>query len=164
MHVLHEVRQHVPVRDPTALVPGRRAARQHEALDVVEACLGADGHGVGKTELEAVVLTGVVRGRDHRPGRVAKLADGKVELVGAGHAQVDQLSVLRRHAVLEGFEERRRREAHIVAHGDAGHAEVRDEGRTDGVRGRLVQLVRVGAANVVGLEDSGVDHEPPFAI
>ena len=158
MHVLHEVRQHIAVRDPAALVPGRWPARQHQALDVVEARFGADGHGVGETELEAVVLAGVVRRRDHCPGRVAEFADGKVELVGAGHAQVDQLGVLRRHAVLEGFEERRRREAHIAAHRDAGHAEVRDEGRTDGVRRLLVYLVRVGAPHVVGLEDRGVDH------
>ena len=49
--------------------------------------------------------------------------------------------------------ERRRRQPHVAADGDALGLEIGDERRADRPRGVLVDLARIDAADVVGLED-----------
>ena len=52
--------------------------------------------------------------------------------------------------------ERRRRQPHVAADGNPLRLQIRDERRADGARRVFVDLVGIGAADVVRLEDVGI--------
>jgi hypothetical protein len=114
--------------------------------------------GAGKTELEAVALRRVVRGGDHHAERVAILPAGEVQLVDADHPQVDDVGTLSGDAVDERRVQRGRREAHVSPHNDLGNAEAVHGGGADAARRHLIELIRMGSADVIGLEDGCINH------
>ena len=73
---------------------------------------------------------------------VAVARDGEVQHVGRDHPVVDDVGALRGRAVDERRRERRRRQPHVAADGDALRLQVGDERRADRPRGLLVDLAR----------------------
>ena len=125
----------------------------------------AHGAGAGQAELDAVVLGRVVRGGEHGAGRVAG-AGGEVQEVGGRQAEVDHVDALGADAVAEGVGQLHTRGPHVSRDEDLGHrtplveGEV-GEGGTDGVATGCVDLIGIGAPNVVRLEDGiEVRHGP----
>ena len=114
-----------------------------------------DGLGLFATEFEAVVLAGVVGGGQHRPGRVAVLADREVEGVGRDQAEIDRVGPLVPDPVDQGPGQRRPGDAHVPPDRDLVRFEVDDEGAADLVQDLRRQLVGDDAADVVGLEQGG---------
>jgi hypothetical protein len=145
---------------------GERARRRSgvervgQRLDLDEPGLHADGLSAGETELDPVVLRGVVRGGEHRAGGV-EVAGGEVEEVRRGETEVDDLDTDGPGPLGEGLGERRARGAHVASHDDAGRAGVGGEGRSDGTRQALVNLVGIRSTDVVSLENLGRIHDPP---
>ena len=76
-----------PPASPAAGSP--RSVRHRLDLDAGR-CRTPIGLRAGEAELDAVVLGGVVRGGEHRAGRV-EVPGGEVEEVGRGQAEVDDL-------------------------------------------------------------------------
>jgi len=150
-------REHVLLGDrPGHHGPGRRAGR-HQVADLGEPGLHPDRQGVGPAELDAVVLSRIVAGGEHR-ARVAEVAGGEVELVGGGQADQDHVGAGRGRAVGERPGEVRRAGPHVVANDDGrgpGHLDERGAGAPGEV---VVELVGHDAADVVRLEDP-VEHD-----
>ena len=74
----------------------RTVAVEHvggNGLDLGKAGVLPDGAGTAEAELHAVVLRRVVRGGEHRPGRVER-AGGEVHEVGGHQAEVDDVDAL----------------------------------------------------------------------
>ena len=83
--------------------------------------------------------------------------DGEVEHVGGQHAVVDDVGALLAHAFDEGGGERRRRHAHVARDADRRRLQIGGEAAADLPGDVLVDLARVEAADVVGLEDVWID-------
>ena len=155
-HVLDVVVEHVASatacpasRPPAAGVP----AGDHVA-DVADAGVAAERKRLAPHHLDAVVFLGVVRRGDLRAAVVAVARDGEVHHVGAHHAVVDDVGALRAGALDERGGHRRRRQPHVARHGDALRAADRLTKPRPICRARLlVDLGRIEAADVVGLED-----------
>ncbi len=146
------------LRDRAALGRRRRQFAVHDHVaDVVDAGVAAQRKRALAHELRAVVLLGVVRRRNLRAAGMISAGDGEIHHVGRQHAVVGDVDALFDDAVDEGRDERRRREPHVVADGDLARAEIRREAGADGFRAVLVDVVRIDAADVVGLEDVGIE-------
>ena len=130
-------------------------------LDLDEAGVDADGLGSREAELDAVVLGGVVRGGEHRARRV-KVARGVVEEVRGGETEVEDLDADMARAVGEGLAEAHPRGAHVARDDDPGRADERGERRSDRAGQLFVDLIGVGAPDVVGLEDVSCVHDQPL--
>ena len=92
------------------------------------------------------------------------MARGEIAEVGGGQSEVEDVGAGDRGAFSEGGHQRFRRRPRIVAYEDAGRSGERDERVPDPARDRLVELVGIDAANVVGLEDDverSVGHREP---
>ena len=108
-HVGRELVEHVAALDAPVFGDRRDAAVDRRrgvgldghAADLAEAGVTPDRAGAGQAQLDAVVVGGVVRRREHRPGQV-ELARGEVEEVGRGQADVDHAEAGREHAGAEG--------------------------------------------------------------
>ena len=149
--------EHVLRRHAAAARRRRRqpVCRNHVA-DVGDAFVAAQRKRLAADHLHAVVLLRVVRRGDLDAAVVAVRRDREVEHVGRNHPVVDDVGALRGGAVDERGRERRRRQPHVAPDGDPFRLQIRDERRADGARGLFVDLARIHAADVVGLEDSGV--------
>ena len=91
------------------------------------------------------------------PGRV-ELAGREVDDVGGAQADVGHVGAGQGRALDERGGERDRRRPHVVADDHLLGAGEMGEGVADPARERLVDLFRVHAANVVGLEDGVERH------
>ena len=79
-------------------------------------------------------------------------------MVGAGKPVVDDVAALRDRALDERRGQRRRRQPHVARHGKAARPEVGDKGASELAEQILGDLLRIEPANVVGLEDVGIDR------
>ncbi len=130
----------------------RDRARGNHVADLPEPRLAAQRERLAAHQLDAVVLLRVVRRGDLRAAVVPVARHGEIHHVGRRHAVVDDVGALAQRALDERRRDRRRREPHVARHGDAPGVEVGDEAAADLPRGVLVDLGRVQAAHVVGLE------------
>ena len=122
-----------------------------DGLDLAEA-VGVDRLGALQAHLHAVVLGGVVRGREHHPGPVA-VAGGEVHEVRRRQADVDDVDALAEHPVGERGDELGARRTHVPADQHLVGVGVAGEGDTECPGHISVELIRNGAADVVGLDD-----------
>jgi hypothetical protein len=139
----------------------RRRRRQpvggDHVADVADAGIAAERGGAFPDHLDAVVLLRVVRGGDLRAALEVVLDDRVIQHVGAEHAVVDHVRPLLARALDERRGQCGRRRAHVTRDADLRCVQVCDESAPDLPRHLLVDLVGVQAADVVGLEDAGID-------
>ena len=128
------------------------ATAAHRRGDVREAGVGADRLRARAAHLHAVVLRRVVARGEHH-ARVAESSGREVELVGGGQADHDHVGARGGRARGEGARQIGRAGPHVVADDDRRGADDLDERGTRRAGKILVELVRDGAADVVGLED-----------
>jgi len=156
-HVIAEGLEEVDVLDPARDLAARGHTGRDHLLDLREAGLLAHRRGAGPAELDAVVLRRIVAGREHRAGRI-ELARREVDDVGGAKADVGHIRARERRTLDEGRGERHRRRPHVVTDDHLlGSGEVRER-VADLARERLIDLIRVNAANVVSLEDGVERH------
>ena len=156
-HVLAERLEQVDVLDLARDLAPRRDARRDHLLDLLQAGLLADRRRAGPAELDAVVLRRVVTRGEHRAGRV-ELAGREVDEVGRAQPDVGDVGAGERRAFDERGRERLRRRPHVVADDEVLRAGEVREGVADPAGERLVDLVGIDAADVVGLEDGVERH------
>ena len=138
---------------------GRRPERLQRAVAYVQqARLAAHRQRTAADDLHPGVLLRVVRCGDAHATVEPELADRVVDHLGADHPEVEDVRAAVSGAVDQRSRHRRRRDAHVAADRDAARLEVLDVRAADRVRALLVQLVRIDAADVVGLEDAGIEH------
>ena len=131
----------------------RQLARHDHLPDLLQADVAAQRLGVPGDQLDAVVFLRVVRRRDLRAAVQPVAAHREIHHVGRQHAVVDDVASLLARALDERLGKPRRRRAHVARHGNPPGAEVGHEAAADVVRGRFVDLGRVEAPHVIGLED-----------
>ena len=105
------------------------------------------------TSLTPLYSFGLCDAGDLRAAVEPVAAHREIHHVGRHHAVVDDVAALLPRALDERLGQPRRRRAHVARHGDPLGAEVGHEGAADVVRGRFVDLGRVEAPHVIGLED-----------
>ena len=157
-HPVGEGGVEVVLTQPAA--PGGRVAEAllRAAANLEEPRISADRQRASADDLHARVLLRVVRGGDREATVQVQLSDAEIEHLGADHPHVDDI-----HARVEDTLDRRpghgrRRDAHVPADGHLGRLELLCIGPADPVRAVLVELVTIEAANVIGLEDLGVER------
>ena len=137
--------------------PARRSPWLGARADVEEPGVAADGQRAAADDLHPGVLLGVVRGGDHDAAVEPQLADREIDHLRPDHPDVQDVD-----AGVGGSPDDRR------GHGRAGHAHVAPDGdvlrleqlrvgAADRVGALLVELGRVDPADVVGLEDLGIE-------
>jgi hypothetical protein len=144
-----------PLPTPRGLVtePGLRAA-----ANLKQPRVAADRKCASADDLHSRVLLRVVRGGDREAAVEVQLSDSEIKHLGADHPDVDDVYT-RVENTLDGRSGHgRRRDAHIPADGDRRRLELLCVGPADPVGAVLVELFRIKAANVVGLEDLGVER------
>ena len=99
-----------------------------DLLDVFKTGVLPDGASAGEAELGAVVLSGVVRSGEHRPGRI-ELAGREVDQIGRGQAEVDDVDTLLEYTADEGLGQFGTGRAHVAA--DQNPRRVGETGETD---------------------------------
>ena len=82
---------------------------------------------------------------------------GEIHHVGRQHPIVVDVDALFGDAVDERGLERGRRQPHVVAHRDLARSKVRGKRGADRPGSSLVDVIRIDAADVVGLEDVRVE-------
>ena len=87
-----------------------------------------------------------------------ELADGEVDHLRSHHPEVEHVRAAVDGSVDQRGGHRGRREPHVAPDRDPPRLEVLDVGAADRVRALFVQFGRIDAANVVGLEDAGIEH------
>src|SRR5215204_5467387 len=142
---------------------GRKVSPDDEVEDFAQASVAGEGDGVFAAELEAVVVFGVVRGGDHGAAGFSEVPHGEVQGVGRDELEVEHVGPSLRYAFNERLLQRLAREAHIAGHDDPGALEIQvfHEGAPDVTGYSLVQVLRINAADVVGLEYGLVEHLLP---
>ncbi len=164
------LRLDAPRLDPAGDCGRRRLFAQSMPLDDRDAVIAGHRHRAGEAELEAVVLGGVVAGRDLNAAGRAEVAGGEVVHRRRGEADVENVEPGRGEPRAQCRGQRHAVVAHVSADDDGagqGRALValeRDqalERHADPPRQLLVQLPRVEAAHVVRLEDPC--HVAPLA-
>ena len=133
---------------------------QRAVAHVEQARLAADRQRAAADDLHPRVLLRVVRGGDAHAALELELADRVVDHLGADQPEVEHVGAAVGCALDQGRGHRRRRDACVAADRDAARLEVLDVGAADRVCALLVELVRIEAADVVRLEDLGIEHEP----
>ena len=124
-----------------------------DRLDLGEPGVDADRAGAREAELDAVVLSRVVRGGEHR-ARGVERAGGEVHQVGRGQPEVDDVDALLEHAVGERVDQLRAGRAHVAAdEHPIGASTEAGEADTERVRDLGVELIGHRAPDVVGLDD-----------
>ena len=149
---------------------GSGLARGHEIAELPDARVAGERQGAAAHELGAGVGLGIVRGRAHQAAVQAARSHRPIDHLGARHPHVQHVHALVGQALGVARGHGRGREAHVAPdrHAQIVHglvlqlAEHPGEGPPHSVGHLLVHLVRVGAADVVRLEDRGVDHDPWF--
>ena len=150
-----------PLAEVEALHPAGAAGRApllglDQPPQVLDALVPGQQVGHLPHHLEAAVLGRVVGGGDHDPRPPAGGA-GVVVLVGADHAEVEDVRPLESEPLHEGGADGRARQAHVAADDDLRRLQQGGEGPPHGEGRGLVELGGVEAADVVGLEDGGID-------
>jgi hypothetical protein len=138
----------------------RNGVGQHHLLHFLDAGLPAEGEGLLADQLAAVVLAGIVRRRDLRAAIQLVGRHRVIHLVGADQPVIGDVTALQHGAVDERPGERRRRDAHVARHGVLAGSQVGDKRAAELVEQLFGDLGGVEAADVVGLEDGRVDHDP----
>ena len=131
------------------------------APDVADPGVAGERQRALADQLHAGVGLRVVRGGDHRAAVELARADQVVEHLGRDHARVEHGRALEDQPVAQLRRHRRRGQPHVAAEPDpqlarllaAQPAEHAGEGAADRVRGGLVHLLAVEAADVIRLED-----------
>src|SRR5262249_34540201 len=108
----------------------------------------------------ARVLLRVVGRGNRDPPVEAELADGEVDHLGSDQTELDDVGAAVRRALDHRLRDRRRGETHVPADRDPPRLELLDVRAPDAVSAVLVDLGRIDAAHVVGLEHLGVEHGP----
>jgi hypothetical protein len=88
-----------------------------------------------------------------------ELADGEIHHLRSDQAQLHHVRTGLGCAAHDCLPHRRRRQAHVVADGDATWLELLHICAPDRVRAFLVELAGIDPAHVVRLEDLGIEHE-----
>jgi hypothetical protein len=128
-------------------------------LDLLDAGVARERQGAAADHLDAVVLLRVVGGGDDRAAVEVAAGDVEVHHVRADDADVGHRGPLAPRALDEGARDLGGREAHVAPDGDAGRAaQVIDERAAHPARDLAVDLRGIHGADVVGLEDGGVDR------
>ena len=156
VHVGDERRQQVARLGAARVFGALEQPTGDHGLDLGQPGVLPDGQGAGPAQLHAVVLGRVVAGGEHR-GRGVEAAGGEVAEVGGGLAEVDDVGAGHDRALGERRDQGRRRRPGVAADEHAGRAGERHEGVADAAGDRLVELVGIDPANVIGLED-GVER------
>ncbi len=99
-----------------------------------------------------------MRGGDADPAVEPELADGVVDHLRADHPEIADVGAAVGSSLDHRGRHRGRRDAHVAADRDRLRLEVLDVGAADRVRALLVELGAVEAADVVCLEDPGIEH------
>ncbi len=159
-HVLDVARRAHPVRDR----PRTRRRRRHLAAAIMSRMSEMpssplSGNASRRTIFMPLYCFGLCEAVTITPPSWPSAGDREVEHVGRDHAVVDDVGALRGRAVDERRRDRRGREPHVAADGDALGLQVGDERGADGAGRLFVHLIGIGAANVVGLEDVGVERK-----
>jgi hypothetical protein len=123
--------------------------------------------GLRTRKFHAVILGRVVRSRNHDAAVEIEFADRKVECVGRDHTNVDDVGPRFTRAARKGLAQSVAGWAHVAPHYHTRALRPNQwhEAASNGVGRLLAQLGRINAANVVGLENRGVDlrlHGLPF--
>ena len=132
--------------------------RERAVADLEQTRLPADGEGAAADDLHARVLLRVVRRRHLDAAVEPEPADGEVDHLRPDHPQIEHVRACCGGAFDRGCRHRRRREPHVPADRDPARLELLDVGAPDRPCSGLVELRRVDAADVVCLEDLGVEH------
>ena len=156
-HLLDESGPDVTCADGAPLVGGLKIA-QRAIADVEQPGLPADGQSAAPDDLHARELLRVVRGGDADPAVEAPLADCVVQHLRSDHPDVDHVGAAVRQALDNRRGHGRRRHAHVAADGDGAWLEVLGVRTTHPVAAVLVDLRAMHAADVVRLENLGVEH------
>ena len=147
--------------------PGRcrrlRLRAEGMLLDDRDAVVSRHRHGAGEAELQAVVLGPVMTRRDLDAAGCAELAGGEVVHRRRGETDVQDIEACRGQSVAERLGQRHAVRTHVAADDDrtgafralvARELDEVTEAHADPARQLLVQLSRIEAADVVGLENS----------
>ena len=156
-HLVDESGPDVERRDLAPLRDRAEACLRARA-HLLEAGVATHGQRARADDLHARVLLRVVRGGDADAAVEPELADRVVDHLGADHSEVVNIGAAVRRALHHGRGHRGSRDAHVAPDGDRAGLEMLDVGAADRVGAFLVQLRAVEAANVVRLEDPGVEH------
>ena len=144
--------EHLLRADGAAAVgPGRALLDQDP--DLGQAGIDPYRGGPGAARLGAVVVLGVVAGREHHSGALEG-ARGEVEEVGGGQPEVDDVDAFARHSLGESGGQGGRRRPAIAAEDDLRRVEEAGAGRPQAAGDFVVDLRWVQPADVVRLEDS----------
>ena len=92
------------------------------------------------------------------PPSRSRLADGEIDHLRADEPDVDDLGARVGGAFDHRLRHRGRGEPHVASDRDLGRLELLDVGAANRVAALLVELRRVDAADVVGLEDLRIEH------
>ena len=148
--------QEIATLGPTGILGALEQPAGDHRLDLGQAGVLPDGERARPAQLHAVVLGRVVAGGEHRRRRV-EAAGGEVAEVGGGQAEVDDVGARHQRALGEGGDQRFGRRPGVAADEHAGRPGEGHEGVADAPGDRLVELVGIDPANVIGLED-GVER------
>ena len=135
----------------------RVAAAGDPLADLPDPGVAGEGERPAAHHLDPVPLLRVVGGGDDRAPVEVVAPDVVVEHVGADDADVGDRRALRAGAFDEGGRELGRGQPAVAAHRDAARAEVVHEGAAHAPGDLGVELRGVEPADVVGLEDAGLD-------
>ncbi len=156
-HLVHEPEPDVLLADRAALLDGAEAGLRAGA-DLLEAGVASDRERAAAHDLHPRVAARVVRRGDADPAVERELADREVDHLRAHEPEVENVGAAVRRALDRRGSHGRRRDAHVATDRDRARLEVLDVRPPDAVGAVLVQLARVQPADVVGLEDTRVEH------
>src|SRR5918998_3705123 len=154
----------VRLLDGTRVIRGvGESSRDERITDLTEAGISREGDGFLPAQLEAVVVSGVVRGRDHDPAGLLQVPYGEVERVCRDQPEVEYVRAGLRDPTYESPLQSLAGEAHVAGDHDPGAREiqVRNEGAADVGGHALIQALGIDAADIVGLENRLVEHLLP---
>ncbi len=139
---------------------GRGRIGHGPVADLQQAGLAADRERALADDLQTRVLLRVMRGRDRDPAVEPQLADREIDHLRPDEAELEHVRARLGRAGDRRLGHRGRGDAHVVPDGDPLRPEHLDEGPPDRTRALLVELGSVDPADVVCLENLGVEHAP----
>ena len=129
---------------------------QGQIADFLEAGALADRYRSAQGDFHAIVLFGIVRGGERNGGIDIQAAGGKVDHGSGDDTEVEHITAGVHYTLSEAFEEARAGTADIATDAEAFGFEMGDHGSADIVNIVFIDIIRVDAADIVGLEDTGV--------
>ncbi len=138
---------------PAPVTVARQPENLHGGfLDLDETGVGADGARFVARELHAVVVTGIVTGRDHHPTVQSQREDGEIDLLGTDQADVDHLDSRVHQTTAQRLGELRAGQPYVVSHRHPSGMDQASIRTPDDLRQFGVELTGNPAAHVVRLE------------